>query len=89
MIYYILTLLLRNGFLSPVFLRRTWNARSAYQRFEAHVYPDAGHLFTVDSDALGTGWDIMYGGTREGDAAAYVDSKAILLDRLARWHGKM
>lgn len=57
--------------------------------FEAHVYPDAGHLFTADSDALGTGWDIMYGGTREGNAAAYVDSKAILLDRLACWHGKM
>ncbi|MGI6535180.1 MAG: acyl-CoA thioester hydrolase [Eggerthellaceae bacterium] len=57
--------------------------------FEAHVYADAGHLFAADSDALGTGWDIMFGGTAEGNAAAYRDSNAILYDRLARWHGQM
>lgn len=59
------------------------------ERFEAHVYPGAGHVFSERFDEFGTGWEIMFGGTAEGGAAAYEDSMGILFDRLARWHGEM
>lgn len=57
--------------------------------FEAYVYPDAGHVFSNDLAELGTGWEIMLGGTAEGGAAAFEDSTGILFDRLARWHGQI
>ena len=59
------------------------------ERFEAHVYPGAGHAFLPDLDELGSGWEIMLGGTAEAGAAAYEDSMGILYDRLARWHGEL
>lgn len=46
--------------------------------FEAHVYPDAGHIFSDDSAQFGTGWEIMLGGTVDGEIAAFEDSKNIL-----------
>lgn len=63
------------------------NLAAQNERFEAYVYPDAGHVFTDDIDRLGTGWEIMFGGTAEGSAAAFEDSTDILFDRLAAWHG--
>ena len=57
--------------------------------FEAHVYPDAGHVFSDDSAQFGTGWEIMLGGTVDGEIAAFEDSENILFDRLALWHGGM
>lgn len=59
------------------------------ERFEARVYPDAGHIFSEHLDELGSGWEIMFGGTAEGGAAAYESSTEILFDRLSRWHGQM
>ena len=59
------------------------------ERFEAHVYPGAGHVFSEHLDEFGGGWEIMLGGTVEGGAAAYENSTEILFDRLARWHGVM
>lgn len=58
-------------------------------RVEAHIYPDAGHLFSPDIEALGTGWERMLGGTAAGNAAAYADAQALLIERLGQWHGEM
>lgn len=58
-------------------------------RFEAFVFPDAGHLFASDITQLSTGWERMFGGTADGAAQAYWKSQEILLDRLARWHGSL
>lgn len=59
------------------------------ERFEAHVYSGAGHAFSPDLEGLGSGWDIMLGGTSEAGAAAYEDSTRILYERLALWHGEL
>lgn len=53
---------------------------------EAHVYPDAGHVFFPDAEKLPNGWQIMLGGTAEGNRAAHEASEKILLERLAEWH---
>lgn len=57
--------------------------------FEAHVYPEAGYIFSDDPAQFGTGWEIMLGGTVDGEAAAFADSEDILFNRLASWHGSM
>lgn len=57
------------------------------EHIEAHVYPDAGHIFFEDSERVPHGWQIMFGGTPEGNRVAYHKSRAVLLDRLAQWHG--
>ncbi|QWW20388.1 hypothetical protein I6B53_04725 [Schaalia sp. 19OD2882] len=57
--------------------------------FEAHVFPNAGHIFSEDLDKLGTGWEISFGGTAEGGATAFAESNRILYERLATWHGSM
>lgn len=57
--------------------------------FEVFTYPGAGHLFAEDIASVGTGWEIMFGGTAAGAAQAYRQSQVVLLDRLARWHGTM
>ncbi len=56
------------------------------EHIEAHVYPDAGHIFFADSEKEPHGWQIMFGGTPEGNKAAYEDSRAVLLERLTQWH---
>ncbi len=58
------------------------------ERFEAHIYPDAGHVFSEHLDELGNGWKII-GGTAEGGAAAYKNSMKLLSNRLSQWHGQM
>ena len=58
------------------------------EHIEAHVYPDAGHIFFEHSETMPNGWQIMFGGTPEGNRAAYEDSRAVLLERLAQWHDK-
>lgn len=54
---------------------------------EAHVYPDAGHAFLPNADEVPNGWQIMLGGTVDGNRAAHEDSDKILRERLAQWHG--
>ncbi|PAT07002.1 acyl-CoA thioester hydrolase [Corynebacterium hadale] len=58
------------------------------ERVEAHVYPDAGHIFFAHAEELPDGWQIMLGGTPEGNRAADEDSRAVLLERLDQWHGR-
>ena len=53
---------------------------------EAHVYPDAGHAFFPNADEVPNGWQIMLGGTVDGNRAAHEDSEKILRERLAQWH---
>ena len=53
---------------------------------EAHIYPDAGHVFFPKSDEQPNGWQIMFGGTDEGNRAAHDDAEEILRERLAQWH---
>lgn len=55
-------------------------------RVEAHVYPGAGHVFFPDAEAVGNGWQLMLGGTVEGNHAADTDSQRLLTARLAQWH---
>ena len=54
---------------------------------EAHVSPDAGHAFFPKADEVPNGWQIMLGGTVEGNRAAHDDAEKILRERLAQWHG--
>ncbi|MCT1683284.1 dienelactone hydrolase family protein [Corynebacterium appendicis] len=54
---------------------------------EAHVYPDAGHAFFPNADEVPNGWQIMFGGTVDGNRAAHDDAEQILRERLAQWHG--
>ena len=56
---------------------------------ECHVYPDAGHIFFKDSEAQPGGWELMLGGTPEGNRAAFEDSERVLAQRLAQWHPPM
>ncbi|QGU02795.1 hypothetical protein CKALI_09700 [Corynebacterium kalinowskii] len=55
-------------------------------RLEAHVYPDAGHMFSEDITEFGRSWEKMFGGTVEGNRAAKQDSERVLMDKLATWH---
>lgn len=55
-------------------------------RLEAHIYPEAGHMFAEDVSQIGPGWKKMFGGTIEGARAAKQESDRILLDKLAQWH---
>lgn len=54
---------------------------------ETHIYPDAGHFFSENSDDLPNGWQIVVGGSHEGNNKAHVESEKILKERLAEWHG--
>lgn len=53
---------------------------------ETHIYPDAGHAFFQNADDVPNGWQIMLGGTVEGNRAAHDDAEKILRERLAQWH---
>lgn len=53
---------------------------------ECHIYPDAGHVFLKDAASAPGGWELMFGGTPEGNRAAYEDSEQVLAERLAQWH---
>ncbi|MCT1450674.1 dienelactone hydrolase family protein [Corynebacterium sp. p3-SID1194] len=57
------------------------------ENIEAHVYPDAGHAFFPNADEVANGWQIMLGGTVDGNRAAHDDAEKILRERLAQWHG--
>ena len=56
------------------------------ENIEAHVYPDAGHVFFPNSNELPNGWQIMFGGTDEGNRAAHEASEKIVLEHLTQWH---
>lgn len=58
----------------------------AEQGAEAHVYPDAGHVFFPNAGDVPNGWQIMLGGTVDGNRAAHDDAEKILRERLAQWH---
>lgn len=53
---------------------------------EAVVYPDAGHVFAEDITAVHRGWEIMFGGTVEGNRAAAAAAELRLHEALSRWH---
>lgn len=53
---------------------------------EHHSYPDAGHVFFPNAGELGDGWQLMLGGTVEGNRAAHEDSERILRAKLESWH---
>lgn len=55
-------------------------------KIEAHVYPDAGHAFFPNAGDVPNGWQIMLGGTVDGNRAAHDDAEKILRERLAQWH---
>lgn len=55
-------------------------------RLEAHVYPDAGHLFSEDITASGKSWEKMLGGTVQGNRTAKQESDRVLFEKLAEWH---
>ena len=57
------------------------------ENIEAHVYPDAGHAFFPNADEVANGWQIMLGGTVDGNRAAHDDAEKILREQLAQWHG--
>lgn len=59
---------------------------SISNRFEAHVFPDAGHAFIPDGEERGAGWERQLGGTAEGNRAALRESNELLLQRLREWH---
>ncbi|MEJ5928293.1 acyl-CoA thioester hydrolase/BAAT C-terminal domain-containing protein [Corynebacterium sp. H128] len=54
---------------------------------EAHVYPNAGHIFSEDITTFGRSWEKMLGGTVEGNRTAKQESDKVLLAKLAEWHG--
>lgn len=56
-------------------------------RVERHVFPDAGHVFFPRDQVPADGWELMFGGTVDGNDAAYRESERILQERLAEWHG--
>lgn len=55
-------------------------------RLEAHVYPDAGHMFSEDITAMGRSWEKMFGGTVDGNRAAKLESDRVLFAKLEQWH---
>lgn len=59
----------------------------ASRSVEAHVFEGAGHAFFPNGEQLGRGWELMLGGTAEGNRKAAEASERILLERLAQWHG--
>lgn len=65
------------------------NLAAQNPKFEAKIYPGAGHAFAPGLDKAPNGWQIMLGGTAEGNAAAYEDSNKVLYDHLAQWHGNL
>lgn len=71
---------------------RMWQSGEAARELasasvEAHVFEGAGHAFIPHAEELGRGWELMLGGTAEGNREAAEESERILLERLARWHG--
>lgn len=72
---------------------RMWQSDVAVQalaqqspQVEAHVYEDAGHVFFEDAEANPNGWQIMFGGTQDGNRRAHDASWQVLVERLAQWH---
>ena len=67
-----------------------WPAADSARRFaemrpdrtEVHIYPEAGHIFSVPGDYAKGMW---MGGSAEANAAALQDSNRILGERLADW----
>ncbi|MFD2392823.1 hypothetical protein ACFSSF_01975 [Dietzia aerolata] len=67
-----------------------WPAADSARRFaemrpdrtEVHIYPEAGHIFSVPGDYAKGMW---MGGSAEANAAALQDSDRILGERLADW----
>lgn len=62
------------------------NLAAANPSLEAHIFPDAGHIFSANMEVFGEGWPTMMGGTAEGNRIAAEESEKILNERLATWH---
>lgn len=62
------------------------NLASRNPGLEAHVFSDAGHMFSEDITQFGKSWEKMFGGTVEGNRIAKQESDRILLEKLAEWH---
>ncbi len=56
-------------------------------KVEAFVYDNAGHAFAEDITLFGPSWEVMLGGTVEGNRIAYQESQQVLFDKLNTWHG--
>lgn len=54
--------------------------------FESVIYPGAGHLFVEDIESMGNGWQIMFGGTVDGNAKAAKESMDLVTKKLSEWH---
>lgn len=72
-----------------------WQAEIAAQNvaaqnpnIEAIIYPDAGHVFADDITTLGPSWEVMAGGTLEGNRLAAEKSRQVVAERLNQWHSK-
>lgn len=65
------------------------NLSAQNERFEAFIYPDAGHVFLESEDQLPSGWEIMLGGTADACVAAYHASNEVLFSKLSEWHGTL
>lgn len=55
--------------------------------FESVIYSGAGHLFVEDIESMGNGWQIMFGGTVDGNAKAANESMELVAQKLSEWHG--
>lgn len=64
----------------------TQNLVKQSSKFESVIYKDAGHIFTDDIEKMGNGWQIMFGGTVDGNAAAADESMKLIVKRLSAWH---
>lgn len=53
-----------------------------------HVYPEAGHLFTMNRYMGTPGALIAFGGDEEINSEALEESNTILFEHLAEWHGQ-
>jgi len=58
------------------------------EQLEVHMYPEAGHLFTMDRYMGTPGALIAFGGNEEVNQKGLEDSNDILFEHLATWHGQ-
>lgn len=57
-------------------------------QLDVHLYPEAGHLFTMDWYMGTPGALIAFGGNEEVNQKALEESNAVLFETLAEWHGQ-
>lgn len=64
------------------------NVAAQNPNIEAIIYPEAGHVFAEDITVLGPSWEIMAGGTVEGNRLAEEKSQQVVTEKLNQWHSK-